>query len=82
MELGRHRASPRCYRGCSDAGVIAMSDGTLICPDCGSQLNLVIPGFRRATDHEARRLTPHLIRILGLCTNPWCVGTRRASLHT
>ncbi|MGZ4437279.1 MAG: hypothetical protein ACXVWU_06595 [Nocardioides sp.] len=54
------------------------SDQTLAesttCPDCGSALNFRIEGFRPATAEERRRLTPHTIRVLGLCTNDGCPG--------
>jgi hypothetical protein len=43
------------------------------CPDCGGSLHLVIPGFRPLTAAERRRLTPHAVRVLGLCSNPGCL---------
>ena len=47
-------------------------DGMSNCPDCGALLRHAIPGFRPLTATERRQLTPHKVRVLGLCPNPAC----------
>lgn len=58
-----------------------MAHDTLIeprlCPDCGGTLTRRIEGFRPATPEEQVRLTPEVIRLLGLCSNDRCPGKGR-----
>lgn len=46
------------------------------CPDCGGPLTHRIEGFRPATDEELSRLSAASLRLMNLCTNPACSGTR------